>query len=267
MIDWTHFTPFVFTCITCWLIGALTIYLKISSKLKQTLAHTFFGLGTLTIALFIILMWISLERPPMRTLGETRLWYASLIPLISQIYYIRWQQKWILLYSTMMSIVFLLITYMKPEVYDKTLMPALQSPWFIPHVIVYMFSYAIFGVSSLVALKGLYKLHKQNFEASIMKTEDTLVYTGFAFLTLGLLFGALWAKTAWGHYWTWDPKETWALLTWLVYLLFIHLRYRHPKNNKSQLWILAFAFVVLLVCWFGINYLSAASNSMHTYSS
>lgn len=266
MINWTHFAPFVYTSISFWLLGVITIYLKPTTTLKTTLANVFLGLGTLTIATFITLLWISLERPPMRTLGETRLWYALLIPLISQIYYMRWQQKWMLLYSTMMGIVFLLITFLKPEVYDKTLMPALQSPWFVPHVIVYMFAYAIFGVSSLVALKGLYTLNRNTFDTSIMRTGDSLVYTGFAFLTLGLLFGALWAKEAWGHYWTWDPKETWAVLTWLAYMLYIHLRFRYPKNYKSQLWILALSFVILLVCWFGINYLSAANSSVHTYS-
>ncbi|MGM0641824.1 MAG: cytochrome c biogenesis protein CcsA, partial [Thermotogota bacterium] len=87
----------------------------------------------------------------------------------------------------------------------------------------------------------------------------------FAFLTFGLLFGALWAKEAWGHYWTWDPKETWAFLTWLVYLLFIHYRYFYPNKKKNALWLLSLAFVILLLCWFGINALPTGANSVHTY--
>lgn len=64
--------------------------------------------------------------------------------------------------------------------------------------------------------------------------KDNLVYIGTAFLTLGLLFGALWAKEAWGHYWTWDPKETWAFLTWIGYILYIHYRFYHPREEKKS---------------------------------
>ena len=99
-----------------------------------------------------------------------------------------------------------------------------------------------------------------------LKLADNLVYIGFAFLTLGLLFGALWAKEAWGHYWTWDPKEVWAFLTWMGYLIYIHYRHFHPQKTKQALGILALAFIVLLVCWFGVNYLPVANTSVHTYT-
>jgi ABC-type transport system involved in cytochrome c biogenesis permease subunit len=92
------------------------------------------------------------------------------------------------------------------------------------------------------------------------------VYIGFGFLTLGLVFGAFWAKEAWGHYWTWDPKETWAMITWLAYLLYIHYRLVNKKDTDKALWILVVAFVLLLVCWFGINYLAIGESSVHTYS-
>ena len=145
-------------------------------------------------------------------------------------------------------------------------MPALQSPWFVPHVIVYIFSYALLAASSLVAVKGLYQLYFREFETKTLHLADNLVYIGFSFLTLGLLFGALWAKEAWGHYWTWDPKETWAFLTWLAYLIYMHFRTFQPKTTKAPLWMLSLAFIVLMICWFGINYLPSAQNSVHVYS-
>jgi len=95
---------------------------------------------------------------------------------------------------------------------------------------------------------------------------DNLVYIGFAFLTLGLLFGALWAKEAWGHYWTWDPKETWAFITWIIYLLYLHFRYPQKLTANQLFWTLLIAFLVLLMCWFGVNYLPSAANSIHTYT-
>ncbi|RLD79797.1 MAG: cytochrome C assembly protein, partial [Bacteroidetes bacterium] len=67
--------------------------------------------------------------------------------------------------------------------------------------------------------------------------------------------------------WTWDPKETWAFLTWLAYLLYIHFRLKKKQSPKTALWIVSLAFVVLLICWFGINYLPSAQSSVHVYSS
>ena len=101
-----------------------------------------------------------------------------------------------------------------------------------------------------------------------MAITDNLVYVGMAFLTFGMLFGALWAKVAWGHYWAWDPKETWAAVTWLCYLLYIHLRRAEPHAWKKSLVLLLVAFVCLQMCWWGINYLpSAQGHSVHTYNS
>ena len=99
-----------------------------------------------------------------------------------------------------------------------------------------------------------------------MDITDNLVYVGLAFLTIGMLFGALWAKEAWGHYWAWDPKETWAAITWLCYLVYVHFRKAQPARWRAACWILLFSFVCLQICWWGINYLpSAHINSMHTY--
>src|SRR3712207_7848199 len=90
---------------------------------------------------------------------------------------------------------------------------------------------------------------------------DNLVYVGWAFLTIGMLFGALWAKEAWGTYWAWDPKETWAAATWLAYLVYIHYRLNRQSTAKVALWILLINFVLLQMCWWGINYLPSAQRS------
>lgn len=134
----------------------------------------------------------------------------------------------------------------------KTLVPALQSPWFAPHVFVYIFAYTLLGVAVVIAW---------------WKLTDDLVYVSLAFLTIGMLFGALWAKEAWGHYWSWDPKETWAAITWLAYLVYIHYRRIPRHRERLALWMLIGSFVLLQMCWWGINYLpSAQGSSVHTYS-
>jgi len=170
-------------------------------------------------------------------------------------------------YSLGMAILFLVLNKMNPDTFDKTLMPALQSPWFIPHVIVYMIGYAFLGFSVILGITGLYMYYSKNKTEYILLITDNIVYIGFAFLTFGLLFGALWAKEAWGHYWTWDPKETWAFLTWLVYLIYIHLRLRKKQSHKLALWLVTLAFFIMLIAWFGINYLPSAQSSVHVYSS
>ena len=91
-------------------------------------------------------------------------------------------------------------------------MPALQSPWFAPHVIVYMFAYAMLGAATVMAVYLLW-FKKKEIERKEMDLCDNLTYVGLAFMTLGMLTGAIWAKEAWGHYWAWDPKETWAAAT------------------------------------------------------
>ena len=133
----------------------------------------------------------------------------------------------------------------------KTLVPALQSPWFAPHVFVYIFAYTLLGVAVIIAW---------------WKLADDLVYVSLAFLTIGMLFGALWAKEAWGHYWSWDPKETWAAITWIAYLVYIHYRQIPSHRERLALWMLIISFVLLQMCWWGINYLpSAQGSSVHTY--
>ena len=103
----------------------------------------------------------------------------------------------ILSFSTILALVFICVNLFKPEIHDKTLMPALQSPWFAPHVIVYMFAYAVLGAAAVMAIYLLF-IKKSGIAAEEFDITDNLVYVGLAFLTIGMLFGALWAKEAWG---------------------------------------------------------------------
>ncbi|MBK8808199.1 MAG: cytochrome c biogenesis protein CcsA [Bacteroidales bacterium] len=266
MITWHEFPYFAFASIIVWLVGIAAMYLPFTDTFKKAIVHISITSGIAAHLVFIVLFWTYIDRPPMRTLGETRLWYSLLIPIVGYLYYVRWRYNWVMAYSIMLSVVFMLINIFNPEIHDKTLMPALQSIWFVPHVIVYMFAYALLAVSCIIAIKGLVLLQFKKFNPEIIVVARSLVRAGFAFLTLGLLFGALWAKEAWGHYWTWDPKEVWALLTWLAYMLYLHATYYYPQKTKTQLWLLAIAFIVLLICWFGINYLATAQTSVHTYT-
>ena len=265
-MTWLDYPTYLLLVSVFWGLG-LIMLITPSKSVFQKLTGVFLILGLAAVVTFTIGLWMSLERPPFRTLAETRLWYGVFIATIGIVLYYRWKLPLMLLYTILMALLFLFLNYLNPDTFDKTLMPALQSPWFIPHVVVYIVGYAFLGFSSIIGVWGLYLYFNGKNVDRIMLMADNIVYIGFAFLTFGLLFGALWAKEAWGHYWTWDPKETWAFLTWLAYLLYIHFRINKKKSIKTALWTVALAFVILLICWFGINYLPSAQSSVHVYSS
>lgn len=260
-MTWNDFIFFALPAVLCWAIGALAAW-----KGRTTAAYGGTIAGLLVFFAFIIGMWIALERPPLRTMGETRLWYSFFLPLAGLLVYSRWRYKWILTFSTVLALVFICINLLKPEIHSKTLMPALQSPWFAPHVIIYMFAYAMLGAAAVMSGYLLF-FAKRSMGEHEMEICDNLVYVGLSFMTIGMLFGALWAKEAWGHYWAWDPKETWAAVTWFAYLAYIHYRLGQRHSYRPALWMLLVSFILLQMCWWGINYLpSAQGTSIHTYN-
>lgn len=267
------------------LIAATSATLAIIKKERSTVAIALMLLAILGMAGFIAMLWTALERPPLRTMGETRLWYSFFLLVAGLFTYYRWQYRWIMLFSTVLAGVFIIINIAKPEIHDQTLMPALQSVWFVPHVSVYMFSYSLLGCATLLSTVALVR-RNSNMDMAIEK----LLYAGLAFLSIGMLTGSLWAKEAWGAYWSWDPKESWAVATWALYLLALHFPpQKRLKDNaisahltnvttplpcggvgggSAYLYhiIIILGFLALQMCWYGINYLPSAETSIHTYN-
>jgi len=238
---------------------------------RQRASAVLYAVGEAMVVACLVWLWIGLERPPFRTLGETRLWYAALLPLCGYIIEWRWGVRWLSGFCSALACVFLAVNLAHPEAHDKVLMPALRSPWFVPHVVVYLVGYSLLGAAALVSVRGMWLEMRRTpepggEEPAGAEPATRLAVLGFVFLTAGLLFGAVWAKEAWGHYWTWDPKETWALLTWLTYLVYIHLAWDRRLRRAGAFVYLAAAFVVLLFCWFGFSLLAAGQGSVHSYS-
>lgn len=265
MVTWNEFIYFGISAILLSSAGAVLSCIRPASSRAAAICLSL--LSAAALGVFIIGLWISLDRPPLRTMGETRLWYSFFAYLSGIFTYIRWRYRWILPFSAVLAAVFIMINIFRPEIHDQTLMPALQSPWFVPHVTLYMFSYSFAGCAFLLGivslLSGAEGVVKTDTEV-ILGAADTLVYLCTAFMTFGMLSGALWAKEAWGHYWSWDPKETWAAVTWLGYMLYIHMRLYGASSRKTGL-VLVFAFLCLQMCWWGINYLPSAQDSIHVY--
>ena len=231
-------------------------------KEHSTVATQLSVLAIVAMALFVALLWHTLGRPPLRTMGETRLWYSFFMLVAGAATYYRWHYRWILSFSTLMATVFILINILRPEIHDESLMPALQSAWFIPHVSVYMFSYSLLGCATLLAICGI-----ANSKLELRDVVEKLLYGGIGLFTVGMLTGALWAKDAWGAYWSWDAKEAWAATTWGLFLLAIHLPARQTRrSNVAYYLIVIAAFLSLQMCWYGVNYLPSAKESVHTYN-
>ncbi|KUG03744.1 hypothetical protein ASZ90_018887 [hydrocarbon metagenome] len=137
------------------------------------------------------------------------------------------------------------------------LMPALKSPWLSSHVLTAVFAYSAFTLATALAILQLLK--KDN-------SDDINVYRavggGFVMLSISIVLGGVWAEQAWGTYWSWDPKETWALVTWIIYAIYLHVyRSKGWKGSNANLMVLAGFFLVLFT-FFGVNYLLSG---LHSY--
>lgn len=260
VIGWNIFPYMAVAALVLALIGAL---FALRTKSRSTVATLSTATAIVVYGAFIVMLWVALERPPLRTMGETRLWYSFFMLVAGLITYIRWHYRWILSFSTLMATVFVVINILKPEIHDQSLMPALQSVWFVPHVAVYMFSYALLGCATLLAISAIIRRDGE-LDLPIAR----LLYGGIAFFTIGMLTGSLWAKEAWGAFWSWDAKEAWAAATWGLYLVAIHLQlYPSTKLRRMAYYgTIIVAFLALQMCWWGVNYLPSASQSVHTYN-
>ena len=144
--------------------------------------------------------------------------------------------------------------------------PALQSPFFLPHIICYMLSYSLCAVAFVQTIILLVHRIKKADGEVIAETEKviySLTITGFPFMVMGMFLGAIWANECWGTYWGWDPKETWALITTCLYALYFHIR-KHKFFKEALIPVLILAFLCLIMTFVGINLFGL--NALHSYS-
>jgi len=155
---------------------------------------------------------------------------------------------------------------------SDVLVPALQSNWLQMHVMVMIGAYACLMVGCLSAIAFLvfntkFRLHPNG---TVLKTWtqtlDNLSYRsiglGFPLLTAGLLSGAVWANQTWGSYWSWDPKETWALISWMVFAMYLHTRLSKQWTKIQSAWLAVSGWVVLWICYLGVNLMA---KGLHSY--
>ena len=148
----------------------------------------------------------------------------------------------------------------------QPLIPALQSNWLTYHVLTCFIGYAAFAVSCGAAIAYLLKIKGDN-RTDQAELLDEIVYKanaiGFLMLTLGIATGSVWASRAWGAYWSWDPKETWSLITWIVYAIFLHARLSRNWRGRRAAWLSIVGFIAVLFTFLGVNYLLTG---LHSYA-
>ena len=160
----------------------------------------------------------------------------------------------------------------------RPLIPALQSNWLTYHVVTCFLGYAAFAVAFGINILYLLKLKKEDdpersqggfwgfvpHSAILDEVSYKTVAIGFPLLTIGIVTGAFWANVAWGTYWSWDPKETWSLIVWLIYAAYLHARITRGWRGKKAAVLSIIGFVATLFCYLGVNLILAG---LHSYGS
>ncbi|MDF1592906.1 MAG: c-type cytochrome biogenesis protein CcsB [Desulfobacterales bacterium] len=235
-------------------------------------------LGVCGNTLGIVVRWMESYRlgighAPLSNLYESLVFFAWTIAVLYLIIERKYKNQTIGVVA--LPLAFLAIAYasLSPNISDtiQPLLPALKSNWLIAHVMTCFVGYAAFAIA--FGLSGMYLLKGRQTDASgtlLSHFPDTsvldelthqMVMFGFLFLTIGIITGAVWANSAWGRYWGWDPKETWSLITWFVYATLLHARLMRGWHGKRIAFLSMAGFLAVLFTYFGVNYLPG----LHSY--
>ena len=214
--------------------------------------------------LLLALRWYVSGHLPMSNGYETMqfmAWATLIVTLVMQKRFLPVKQFGPLLSS--FALLVAMITDGNPQI--TQLMPVLQSPLLSVHVMVIMFAYALFGLTALIGLQGLIVHHRkqEEKEQQLAALSQFLLYTAVALIAIGIFIGAIWANVSWGRYWSWDSKETWALITMLIYSAPLHADIKWLRKAQHMHIYMLLAFLSVLMTYFGVNYFLSG---MHSYA-
>ena len=214
--------------------------------------------------LLLTLRWFVSDHLPMSNGYETMqfmAWATLIVTLVMQKRFLPVKQFGPLLSS--FALLVAMITDGNPQI--TQLMPVLQSPLLSVHVMVIMFSYALFGLTALIGLQGLIAHHRkqEEKEQQLAALSQFLLYPAVALIAIGIFIGAIWANVSWGRYWSWDSKETWALITMLIYSAPLHADIKWLRKAQHMHLYMLLAFLSVLMTYFGVNYFLSG---MHSYA-
>ena len=226
----------------------------------------------------ILLRWVESYRmgighAPLSNLYESLIFFAWTIAVVHLVIEKKYENGIIGAFTTPMAFLAMAYASMSPNISDRIqpLLPALKSNWLIAHVMTCFIGYAAFaiafGISWMYLLKQRDTVGKSGLLSHfplpriLEELNHQLVMFGFLFLTTGIITGAVWANSAWGRYWGWDPKETWSLITWFIYATLLHARMMRGWGGKRIAYMSIIGFAAVLFTYFGVNYLPG----LHSY--
>jgi cytochrome c-type biogenesis protein CcsB len=249
-------------------------------------------LSNASLALLLILRWAHSGHFPLSNLYESLIflsWAFTSIHLLCTTFTLLPFLAAITAPTTLLTYTFATFSLPKDMQQASALVPALQSNWLMMHVSIMILSYAALLFGSLFSLIFLLlptslKFQTEAVSGSSILTSDTglklstfgetidnysyrILGLGFPLLTMGILSGAVWANEAWGSYWSWDPKETWALITWLVFAIYLHTRLTRGWTGTKPAIIASCGFVTVWVCYLGVNILGSGLHSYGWFTS
>lgn len=257
---------FLITVVT-YLLSMVLYFVAFSGKTKKAprLAGGLVKIGFVVHSLAILARGIAAQRPPLSNQYEFATAFAWGIAL----FFILFQAKYkhASMGAFVLPLIFLIIGYAAMQSREiKPLMPALQSIWLVIHVAMAIIGYGSFAVAAGLAAMYLTKRAKPTSPLPSGEELDRISYRavifGYLFLTLTIITGALWAQKAWGRYWMWDPKETWSLITWLIYTAYLHMRKTRGMAGRKAALFAILGFIAVIFTYVGVNKLLP---SLHSY--
>ncbi|OGR10852.1 MAG: c-type cytochrome biogenesis protein CcsB [Desulfobacterales bacterium RIFOXYA12_FULL_46_15] len=268
-------TTFIYALASVFYIGSFAFKKNIFSKIGFIVLVAGFTDNTAGI----IMRWVESYQmgyghAPFSNMYESLVFFSWTVAILYIFVELKYKESIIGVFAS--PLIFLAIAYASfdPNTSSRIspLLPALKSNWLIAHVITCFLGYAGFAVAFGFSIMYFVRPCDNQSESIFAKLPsldliDELTYQmvvfGFLFLTIGIITGAVWANSAWGKYWTWDPKETWSLITWLIYAIFMHLRIMRGWSGKSLAYISVIGFLAVLFTYFGVNYFLSG---LHSYA-
>ena len=267
----------LFNCTLAIYFIATVFYLAYLVRPKDLIgraAHWLISIGFITHCAFTLTRYLEAGHTPITNLHESLSFFSLAIIAVFIIFERKYRVFILGSFVTPLALLFLAVSTTFPAAI-MPLNPALKSKWLLFHTSMAFFGYAAFAVSfgaSIMYLIQSHFLKKKKLGALFQKlpsldTLDEISYRcltlGFPLLTVAIISGAIWAEKAWGTYWSWDPKETWSLVTWFVYAALLHGRLTTGWRGRKAAILSIIGFFILLFTFLGVNLLP--SESKHTY--
>ncbi len=226
----------------------------------------------------VIMRWLESYRlgighAPLSNLYESMIFFSWTIVVLYLGIESRYKNRTIGAFATPLAFLSMAYASLSPNISDRIqpLIPALKSNWLIAHVITCFLGYAAFAIAFGISLMYLIKQTNTTGKSSLLalfpgsglldELTHQMIMFGFLFLSIGIVTGAVWANSAWGRYWGWDPKETWSLITWFIYATLLHARLMRGWQGNRIAFLSILGFIAVIFTYFGVNLLPG----LHSY--